>query len=170
MQTVDELNATGIMFTRANMPFEAISLFNCALELDPFNPVLYLNRGVAYQKTGGYDEAINDFQIALSYKNEFAAAWAALALIYYERSWFSLAESCYRSALQLDTEEPEIWNNYGVLHFTQGDYQGARSCFETAASMSPYYKDALINLRDTYRELQEWQAIAEVERSLAMLS
>jgi tetratricopeptide (TPR) repeat protein len=89
-----------------------------------------------------------------------------MALIYYEMEQFDYAEKCYHRALQRDTNSPKIWNNLGVLYFTQGDYEDARNCFEEAISRSPMFYDALFNLRDTCRELQDWRAAAEFERIL----
>jgi len=53
----------------------AISDFTKAIELKPFFPDAYVNRGVAKYKNGGFDEAIVDFTKAIALKPDFAGAY-----------------------------------------------------------------------------------------------
>jgi tetratricopeptide (TPR) repeat protein len=163
------LNNSGIALTEANRPFEAIPLFREALTLEPENPLLWLNLGVAQQKTGEYAEAIESFQRAVIIDDELAEAWLSMGLIYYETKEFVLAEECYVSALSRNDNDPKTWNNLGVLYFTEGSYEDARDCFEKSIILFPQYYDALINLRDTCRELGDYRAAAEFERVISGL-
>ena len=169
METAAFLNDSGIALTEANRPYEAIPLFRKALDMEPENPLLWLNLGIAQQKTGGYSEAIDSFHRAIVIDGDLGEAWFSLGLIYYETEEFELAEECYRSALINNENNPKIWNNLGVLHFTQGIFEYARLCFERAVSIYPHYYDALFNLRDACRELGDYRAAAEFERILSGL-
>ena len=82
---------------------------------------------------------------------------------------FDFSEKCYHRALERDPASPKIWNNLGVLYFSEGDYEEARHCFEEALSRMPMFYDALINLRDTCRELEDYRAAAEFERIIRTL-
>jgi Tfp pilus assembly protein PilF len=168
-ERTDALNVSAVTLTEAGYPFEAVKILNRALEAEPENPILHFNKGIALQKTGDYEKALDSFQEALRRDGGMAAAWGAMALLYYESSALSRAEDCYKTALRLDSEEPRVWNNYGVLHFTRGEYESARRCFEKSAAMLPSYRDALINLRDTCRLLEDWRAAAETEALLGAL-
>ena len=170
METASSLNDSGIALTEANRPYEAIPLFRKALIMEPENPLLWLNLGIAQQRTGSYNEAIESFQRAVVIEDELADAWLSMGLIYYETEQFDLAEECYRSALARNDIDPKIWNNLGVLYFTEGSFEEARDCFEEAVSLSPHYYDALYNLRDTCRELKDYRAAAEFERALSGLN
>jgi len=166
METAADLNDSGIVLTEANRPFEAIPLFRRALIIEPENPLLWLNLGIAQQKTGDYEEALECYQRAVNIDDEMADAWSSMGLIYYEIEQFDSAEDCYRSALERDSNSPKTWNNLGVLYFTEGCFEEARRCFEEALSLMPMYYDALYNLRDTCRELADFRAAAEFERAL----
>jgi tetratricopeptide (TPR) repeat protein len=135
--------------------------------MEPENPLLWLNLGVAQQRTGDYDEAIDSFSRAIFIEDNLAEAWVSMGLIYYETEQFELSEECYHSALMLDDNAPKTWNNLGVLYFVEGSFEEARHCFEEAVSLSPLYYDALFNLRDTCRKLEDYRAAAEFERVLA---
>lgn len=170
METAAYLNDSGIALTEANRPDEAIFLFRKALIMEPENPLLWLNLGIAQQRTGNYDEALNSFQRAICIEDTLAEAWVSMGLIYYELEQFDLAEECYHSALEREGDSPKTWNNLGVLYFTEGSYEEARHCFEEAVSLTPLYYDALYNLRDTCRELEDYRAAAEFERILSEIS
>jgi len=170
METANNLNSSGIALTEANRPNDAIPLFRKALGMEPENPMLWLNLGIAQQHTGDYEEAIDSFHRALNIDETLSEAWLSMGLIYYEMEEFELCENCYRSAIMHDENNPKVWNNIGVLHFSRGILDEARSCFEAAVSLAPYYYDALYNLRDTCRELGDYRAAAEFEQALSGLS
>ncbi|MDR2028585.1 MAG: tetratricopeptide repeat protein [Treponema sp.] len=170
METAASLNDSGIALTEANRPNEAIPLFRKALIMEPENPLLWMNLGIAQQRTGNYDEALTSFQRAIYIADDMVDAWISMGLIYYEIEQFELAESCYHSALTHDCGSPKAWNNLGVLYFVEGSYEEARHCFEEAISLAPLYHEALYNLRDTCRELEDYRAAAEFGRILSELS
>jgi tetratricopeptide (TPR) repeat protein len=164
------LNDSGIALTEANRPAEAVPLFQKALDMEPENPLLWLNLGIARQRLGDYDEALASLGHALLLKDGLAEAWVAMGLIFYERGEFDLAEECYLSALIRDELSAKAWNNLGSLHFATCRYEAARHCFEEALSIAPLFYDAVYNLRDTCRHLNDYWAAAEFERVLAGLS
>jgi tetratricopeptide (TPR) repeat protein len=167
LETAAYLNDSGIALTEANRPLEAIPLFRRALSIEPENPLLWLNLGIAQQRTGEYEEALESYQKAVYIDDGIADAWGSMGLIYYELRIFDSAEECYRSALERDSDSPKIWNNLGVLYFSEGFYEEARHCFEEALSLMPLFYDAIFNLRDTCRELRDYRAAAEFERILS---
>lgn len=169
METAATLNDSGIALTEANRPNDAIPLFRKALILEPGNPLLWLNLGVAQQRMGDYDEAILSFEHAVSIEDGLSDAWCSLGLIYYEMEGFARSEVCYREALKRDRKSPRVWNNLGVLYFAEGSYEEGRHCFEQAVSLAPLYYDALFNLRDTCRELGDLRAAEECGRRLSEL-
>jgi tetratricopeptide (TPR) repeat protein len=169
MESASFLNDSGIALTEANRPNEAIPLFRKALIMEPENPLLWMNLGIAQQRIGDYDEALASFHRAVCIQDGLAEAWVSMGLIYYELEMFELSEECYHSALTRDGGAPKTWNNLGVLYFVEGSFEEARQCFEEAISLSPLYYEALYNLRDTCRELEDFRAAAEFERILSGL-
>jgi tetratricopeptide (TPR) repeat protein len=170
MKTAEHLNDSGIALTEANRPYEAIPLFRKALVMEPENPLLWLNLGIAQQKTGEYAEALESYRRAANIDDGLAESWCAMGLIYYELNDFDSAEACYYSALERDQNSAKTWNNLGVLYFSMGNFDQARRCFEEALSFAPFYYDALYNARDCCRQLEDYRAAAEFERILSSLS
>jgi tetratricopeptide (TPR) repeat protein len=166
METAEYLNDSGIALTDANRPYDAIPLFRKALIMEPGNPLLWLNLGIAQQRTGDYEEALECYRQSVYIDDDIAEAWGAMGLIFYELKQFNFSEDCYDKALERDPNSPKIWNNLGVLYFAEESFEEARRCFEEALSLLPMYHDALYNLRDTCRELKDYRAAAEFERVL----
>jgi tetratricopeptide (TPR) repeat protein len=137
--------------------------------MEPENPFLWTNLGIAQQRTGDYEEALTSFQRAVCIEDMLPDPWVSMGLIYYEMEHFEMAEECYHSALDREDGAPKTWNNLGVLYFTEGSYEEARRCFEQAVSLSPLFYDALFNLRDTCRKLQDYRAASEFGRILSDL-
>jgi tetratricopeptide (TPR) repeat protein len=170
METAASLNDSGIALTEANRPSDAIPFFRKALVLEPGNPLLWLNLGIAQHRVGEYDEAMLCLDRCRAIDGDCAEAWSALGLLAYERERFDEAESLYLKALELDESSSRCWNNLGVLYFSEGDYGEARDCFERAVSLDPLYYDAIFNLRDVCRELGDGRAAAEFDRRLRELT
>lgn len=163
------LNNSGVALTEANQPFEAITMFQKALVIEPENPLLWLNLGIAKQKTGDYGDAIECFRKSIYIDGNLFEAWNSMGLIYYETNDFEKCEECYLEAISINRSDPKTWNNLGVLYFNMEDFEEARNCFEKSVSLFPQYADALVNLRDTCRELGDYRAAAEFERTLSGL-
>jgi len=170
IETAASLNDSGIFLTEANRPFDAITLFRRALVIEPENALIWLNLGIAQQHTGDYEEAKRSLYKALTIDYSLSEAWLSMGLIHYELNEFELSEDCYKSAIENNNKDPKAWNNLGVLYFAEKKFIEARECFEIAVSFVPHYYDALVNIRDVCRELGDYVAAAEFERSLSELT
>ena len=169
METAASLNDSGIVLTEANRPSDAIPLFRKALIMEPGNPLLWLNLGIAQHRNGASDDAMQSFERCRAIDDDNAEAWGALGLLHYEMEQYEEAEYYYNGALERNDSSSRCWNNFGVLYFTEGAYDDARDCFERAVTLDPYYWDALYNLRDSCSELGDERAAAEFDRRLREL-
>jgi tetratricopeptide (TPR) repeat protein len=169
MENAASLNSSGIALTEADRPHEAIPLFRRALDMEPGNPLLWLNLGIAQQRTGEYDAALDSFRRAAGIDDSLADAWGSMGLILFERKDFGAAEECYRASIARDGGSAKVWNNLGALFFNQSRFEDARRCFEEALSRSPLLYDALFNMRDVCRELRDYRAASEFGRVLSGL-
>jgi len=169
METAASLNDSGIALTEANRPVDAIPLFRKALLMEPGNPLLWLNMGIAQHRSGEYDGAEESLERCRTLDADNFEAWGALGLLHYEREQYEEAEFFYNGALERNASSSRCWNNLGVLYFTEGAYDEARDCFERAVSLDPHYWDALFNAKDVCSELGDGRAKAEFDRRLKEL-
>ena len=76
------------------------------MRLEPKDPKIYLNRGVAYARTGRLDEAIIAFSAAIQAQPDLAAAHHNLGDVLKDQGRFDEAMSCYERALTVAPDYP----------------------------------------------------------------
>ena len=162
------LNANAVLLAQEGMHKEAVSCFFQGLRLDPENPALWYNLAMTYRAMGDLEKAksalINSLEAA-PYDTE---TLSSLGVVFHELGDDIQAEICLLIALEIDPCNGEAWNNLGVLMFCKKDYREAARAFETALTfMRPEEsRDALVNLRDTYSELDETEKEARCAEML----
>ncbi len=102
--------------------------------------------GVIEQRTGSYDAAVAQFELALA-GNRRQAPWLFQAgLAHYQLNALDRAEYLYRQALRIDPRYALAHYNLGVVLQHKQDKTGARRAFETALVHQPRFPEALVNL------------------------
>jgi tetratricopeptide (TPR) repeat protein len=79
----------------------ALTSYQQAIALDPFNPQLRIALGGIYYSLANWDEAIQQFQLAVQIKPDFANAHYNLSAAYREKGDFEKAVNTMESALSL---------------------------------------------------------------------
>ena len=78
-----------------------LQTYQQAVRLDPTNPVLRVNLGGVFFTLKRYDEAIQQFQISVALKSDFANGYYNLASALREKGDYAAAASAMRTVLQL---------------------------------------------------------------------
>ena len=151
------LNANAVLLAQEGMHKEAVSCFFMGLRLDPENPALWYNLAMTYRAMGDLQKAKSALINSLEAAPDDTETLSSLGVVFHELGDDIQAEICLQIALGIDPCKAEAWNNLGVLMFCKKDFKEAARAFETAISFmgADEAKDALINLRDTYSELDE---------------
>jgi tetratricopeptide (TPR) repeat protein len=79
----------------------ALTSYQQAIALDPFNPQLRIALGGVYYSLANWDEAVQQFQLAVQIKPDFANAHYNLSAAYREKGDFEKAVNAMESALSL---------------------------------------------------------------------
>ena len=85
----------------------AVASLQQAIRLYPYNPRLYIALGGIFYQLGAYDQAINQFQIAASLKNDYANAYYNLGHAYEAKEDFQNALTNYQVVRQLVANDKE---------------------------------------------------------------
>ena len=103
----------------------------------------YVDRGNTLMNRGRHQEAIQDFDAALSInpKNVTALADRGLAKTWLEK--YSGADQDLQAAEALDSRNAVVWRARGVKAEATGDLKGARSAFTRALEIEPGHTFAL---------------------------
>src|SRR6202041_3968187 len=71
----DALHLLGLIAARSNDPKKAAVLIGKSVQMDPGNPVAYLNRGAVLQELEQWEEAFASYKQALTIHPDFAAVY-----------------------------------------------------------------------------------------------
>ncbi|MCA1594565.1 MAG: tetratricopeptide repeat protein [Acidobacteria bacterium] len=98
-----------------------------ALVLDPNQPQVHISLGIVYHGTGAVENAIEEFQCAVSLQPLNDSAYRWLGRCYLQSGEMELAREHFEKAVEI---RPGYWENYNVL----GNYYYARGLYEKAAA------------------------------------
>ena len=119
----------------------AIEEFDEAIDLDLNYAGAYDGRGYAYRLLGQYQNAINDYTMAVQLDSDYANAW-----LYNERGYaysqvgqYQNAINDYTMAVQLDSDYATAWlyNERGVSYYRLDQYQTAVNDYTMAIQLEP---------------------------------
>ncbi|NQT07283.1 MAG: tetratricopeptide repeat protein, partial [Candidatus Omnitrophica bacterium] len=156
---------------------KAIEDFTKALELDPNNGLVRKNlqvirarlaekkerrkpsreaithneRGIAYVKTGEFDEAIAHLNVAIELDPKFAQAYTNRGLAYVKKGELDRAMEDFNKAIELNSSSVMAYNNRGGIYAMQAEYAQAIADFTRALELDPDNKMAQDNLRGAKR-------------------
>jgi tetratricopeptide (TPR) repeat protein len=103
-------------------PNQAISACQKAIDLDPKQPSVWINQGVAFAKVKRYDKAFDCYNQALSLKSNYPRAWYNLALSFMSVERYADARVALDQAVQIDDRYIEAWFNRAITLMKLGLY------------------------------------------------
>jgi tetratricopeptide (TPR) repeat protein len=113
----------------------------------------WFNRGVALEKMGKSDDAVECFDKAILDRPDDSWAWFNKGVSLHRMGMIGEAMKCYDRALAIEPNDPDVLSNKGIALRSIGKTEEAIECYLTALKYAP--KDAGIwsNLGVTYRVL-----------------
>jgi lipoprotein NlpI len=109
------------------------------------------DRGLAYSNRAKYDQAIQDFDRALSLKPDTVEALNNRGLAYEQKGDFDRAIEDYERAIRLQPGYASTFNNRGLLYAERkGDHSRAIKDFDQAIRLRPEYAEAFSNRAHSY--------------------
>ena len=105
-------------------------------------PLIYVNRGAAFQLSGLLDDAMADFNRAIDVDPSAYRAYVALGTVLEQRGQFDQAIAVVDRAIAVNPGYPEAYRNRGVLHDKMGQYDRAIADYTKAISLKSSYYEA----------------------------
>ena len=148
-----------VLFMVINRPF--------AHSTPPRTSYHYNNLGVAYTTMEKWDEAILEFNKALSVDSQNVKAYYNLGNVYYKKGLHQEAIDAYQQALMLQPNFAEAHNNLGLVYDIEGKFYEAAQEYQRALKIKPSHLPAHINLGNIYRNQGSYkEAINHYKRAL----
>lgn len=165
-ETAATLNDQAVRLAHDGDYEDALVCFSRAIQIESSNALLWYNLGLTYRDNGELEKARSALEKAHSFDEEDEDTILTLAVICLSLGESEEAKEWCAEGIALDEANADFWNTMGAALFNDGQYTEAGNFFERAVTLNPYFTDALINLRDTYRELGNEMGERECQRRL----
>ncbi len=136
-QQVAFLLASAARSLRAGLPAEAIAPLRAATLLQPSNPIIHHDLGLACLEVGAVPDAIAAFQRAVAGDPRYTDAHFRLGIALEKLGDIGGAIVAYDRATELLPSLTEAWFRAGSLVYTLGHRDEAIGCFRRAAATGP---------------------------------
>src|ERR1700685_1492332 len=133
-QQVAPLLALATQFLRAGRPADAIVPLRDAARLEPSNPIIQHDLGLACLEAGRVPDAITALQRAVASDPLYADAYFRLGIALEKLGDIGGAIVAYDRATELLPSLTEAWFRAGALVYTLGHRDEAIGCFRRAAA------------------------------------
>ena len=129
------------------------ALIKSATEAIKYQPNQYMSHyllGKSYIAAGRYNDAVDELNMAISLKKDFAPAYFEMGNAQYKKYSYPAAKDNFKKAISYDKKMLDAYNNLGVLLTITGDLKGAEKSLKTCISINPDYATAYKNLGILY--------------------
>ena len=151
---------------------KAIASYNEAVEINPFHPGVYYNRGLLYKEVKEYEQAIADFSktIEINPNYNYGKAYRNRGEIYAELKQDQLAYADKDKASQiLRRETITLFKNVDIGHEELKEYEQSIAKYNEAIALNPNDAEAYFNRGNVYQESSQYQlAINDYDRAIAI--
>jgi tetratricopeptide (TPR) repeat protein len=148
---------------------DSLTLYSHAVEAAPNNYVAYYNRGIAYEKLGRMQEAIEDFGAGIRVKPDLYEANNSRGAAYSKLGRSTEAIEDFNRAIKLKPDYAEAYNNRGAAYNKLGRSAEAIGDFDRSISIKPDFADAYNNRGAAYYELgRRAEAMDDFNRAIKL--
>ncbi len=138
-----------------------IEILTQIIKLDPNDFVAFNNRGISYDDSGRYQEAINDYDQVIALNPKGAMVFNNRGSAYAYLGKYQKAINDYDQAIVLNPKFSEAFNNRGVVYGNLRKYQKAMEDYDQAIVLNPKNAKAFNNRGNAYTNLGEYQKAIE---------
>jgi len=144
-QNESVLNDLGYFCDQLGFSAKSIRYYNLYLDIDPFNPAVWFNLGIAYNRTLKFESALDayDYTLALDSRFYHAIFNRANSLANLER--YNEAIEAYRRYLKSDPENDDAFTYMGECYLNLGRYRLAERNYRKALAINQHNDVALFS-------------------------
>lgn len=129
-----------------------LSLWSHTVKKRPYNGRARFNLGRILSKNGRFDEAIKEFQIALTWNPSDVDILSNLGFAYHQEGRLDEAVQSYLTAIKLDSNSANIYRTLGNVYMDQNQFAKAAEVFKVALRRNPNDQSSHFNLGLAYHK------------------
>jgi len=145
--TLTTLALSAATYARNDVWKDSISFWEDVVRKSPNLARPHNNLGTAYDARGRKDEAMREFQTAVSLKFSYPDAHYNVGMIYLEQGRLDEAKKEFQAAAWLIPDDPDAHFNLGKIYALQGLPYDAINEYQTVLKLDPDYAKARIELQ-----------------------
>ena len=119
---------------------ESIQDYDSAILMDRDNPKLYLNRGMAYEKTGSFDAAMKDYMIAEVIAPEDPEVYFHKGNVFFKKENYTQSIEMYSKSIAIDPQYGMALFNRALAYYNLGNPENA--CLDARKALVSGVKEA----------------------------
>jgi tetratricopeptide (TPR) repeat protein len=137
---------------------DELTLFQTTVAASPDNARAHTALGSSLFDLGRYDEAVNEFRMAVRLNKKYAPGWSGLARTEAKLGHMEQAHDAMFIATDLDPNNAAYYNSLGILEFQVKQYADAAESFQRALILRPRHMHARFNLGLALYQQREFEA------------
>jgi len=146
----------------------AIALITKALDIKP-DEGAFNNRGLALHQLGQYENALKDFDSAISLNPKNPQSHYNRGNALQEVKQYEAALRSYDQAIALDPSNAEIYNNQGNALQDLRQYEAALRSYDQAIALDPSNANAYYNRGNALQEIKQYEvALRSYDQAIAL--
>ncbi len=129
----------------------SIVLWNYIIEKEPERVLFaYINRGVAFEKRGELNKAIEDYDKVIDIDPLYFEAYNNLGVLYGQNGLFDKAIEYFNKSIGIDPAYVDAYVNRGIAYAVSGRYDSALKDFDKAVLLDQNSAEAYFNRGNLY--------------------
>ena len=140
--------------SKSLLPPEVQTEVSMGLE-HPNNAGAHYNLGIAYRKSGQYQDAIASYKKALRIKPDYAEAHNNLGVAYDELGQYQDAIASYKKAIRIKPDDADAHNNLGYAYEKMGRNEEAVAMYKEALRINPNLTIARNHLNELEQKIAQ---------------
>ncbi len=133
---VEAHRGLGALYSVLGDDVAAEAYLTAALERDPTYPGAYLSLGYFCAKRDRYEEALDWYREAASYKPGSAWAFTSIGASHFMLGQYAEANDALNVSINI-RETDEAWSNLGLIYLARGEFREAVQSFDAAVRIDP---------------------------------
>jgi lipoprotein NlpI len=124
----------------------SLVVLNYILDKEPHkSPQVYLYRGIALEKSGQPERALEDYNRAIALDPSYSEAYDSRGVLYQKKGLVDKAIDDFNRSIVLDPSSGKAYFNRGFIHAETGMFDQAIKDFNHALAIEPSFADAYAN-------------------------
>jgi tetratricopeptide (TPR) repeat protein len=140
---VDLVHTLAFDYAETNNP-KALQLSDSLIRADTekVHPEPYYFKGVYFSNTNKFDEAIKQFDKAITTKHNFINAYINKGIVYFDQKKFNEAMEVFKLASRVFPDEASPYYWIGKTYEASGNKQEAKLNYQRACGLDKYFEEA----------------------------